>query len=113
MGIESLNLGKKETNPLDILKDLFDNNSITMKTQVSPNQFRALVRAKWLEEVNKPINSRKTGLEILNGIVIPYALELMVSVNRQSREEAKVILSNIAGTLLERQEEEKNAIKKV
>lgn len=108
MGLENLSFGNKNTNPLDVLLKLFESKDISMKTKLTAEQFKSVMKTKYLREWQDSKNKDKSGLEIWMDICVPYGLELLVSIDGMSREQAERILSSIGGFLLQNEQQKLN-----
>lgn len=101
MGLESIQFGGGDTNPMEVVKSLLTSDDIEMKTDLNMTQIRVLVELKWYEELKKPENKEKSGLEIFNNKVVPYLLKLMPSIKRLSRKEIVDIFQKLAGSMIQ------------
>lgn len=50
MGLESIQFGGGDTNPMEVVKSLLTSDDIEMKTDLNMTQIRVLVELKWYEE---------------------------------------------------------------
>lgn len=93
--------GQDSSSPIDVLNSLISPDNVAMKTDLNMTQIKILVRLKWFSERRKPENKNKDPMETFTEKVIPYYLELMVSLKRKSREEIIKGISELKSELLQ------------
>lgn len=88
---------EQQGSSIDILKDLLNPENIEMKTDLTLRKIQALVQVRyWLTcRVNKDITPEENLSDCLS-----YYLQLLVSYNRQSREESIKGISEMKDALL-------------
>lgn len=90
MGFEELmqGLGGSQASPTDILNNLLDSKDIELKTHLTINQIKGMVKLDWFEAVMNPENAGKDPFELFQQVIHEKMLKYMVSFNRMSRSES-------------------------
>lgn len=110
MGLEDLNLTSSNESIISIVKELFNTDNIKLKSDISDKQIETIALLQWANECKQ--SKKEDGLTILNEKIIPNIMELQISKNRKSREEIKSILSSLMPTLIEKETNTADEIKK-
>lgn len=91
--MQALNSGDN-TDAIEILQNLLDENKPISKTELSDAQIELFTKLKWFIEINKTDNKGQDPFETLEK-VIEYYMKLKISRKRQSREEIIRALSKM------------------